>query len=558
MAVGYDPDRVRILARHTRGAIEAIGSVRSTDPAAAGAWRALRLLRLTLEEHWMPALIEIERSEAMTSWSPSALDSWSLGGRSVATERSPARHRRPTTDQCAWTPLSPSSDGDVLDLVTRTDRLLLTRTPPPDDELDLLAAELAARSSRDPAFGDRLAEIAAATPLIGILTGRTRFPSEVAVAVVRSMMRPSGPFTTVELDHYAHALSAALGSLVDDPGACLDLLQDPEVLHGLASWERLDPDVVTAFAVAGLHTSVGTHPQRLADGYEVLTELTKLVNGPLDRGIQPAMALGVAAAMTGYIETLAPAIRQEGSYPVLVVGTGFEAEMGTYDDLVDLFGSLLRDPPAQAVLGTVLSAYTTEIVTDLGAEITTAPGLVHVARFADLIADASRTEQVEMLMQAAAEEARQRQFGSLVGFGVTVALAESGLGPISGTLVSMAVSMAADRAAQVEAGALPDARIPSHTYDLVTVAVLRILSTDRTERTRAGLQRVGARDWDEVAHRLDEIDEEADIDERTRRILRLDHWIEAEVPQLAGYLGRVRSVPGMAELAESRNAVNTD
>lgn len=551
MTVGYDPDRLNALALRTRMAIDAIAALRSNDPAAANAMRALRVLRRNLEDHWMPALLEIQRSDAMTSWNSNEIDTpWWMGTRPVGHTLLPD-HLRPGTA------LAPLTDARLLEFCRHLDRLLLTDDPP-DADLDPLAAELAARVRRDPSFADRLAELAPSTPLIGFLTARAWFPTSFSTRLVRSMMWPHGPAGTVELEQYAGALSTVLASLVDDPDVCLDLLLDRVVLHGIASWERLDADVVTHFVVSGLYGAVANSPQRLVEGYDVLTDLTRLVNGPLDRGIHPGLALGVAASLPGYVDTLAPAIRQEGSYPVLVVDDGFEAEIGTYDDVVDLFGSLLRDPAAQAALGTTLGAYTTRVAIDLGADIVSGPGLQYVSRFTDLIADASRTEQAELVMQAAAEEAGRRRLGAIIGFGVVGALSLGGAGSVARAVVSRSLTLATDFVAEVDPEQLPDARIPSQTYDLITVGVLTVVATDPGERRRAGLRGVPRRDWTELGRRIDEIDTADDPDERTRRILRLDHWIEADVPLLAGYLGRVRSSPGMDELTEGRTAVGTD
>ena len=61
--------------RHTRDAIAATLEVRSSDPAAAHAFAAVRLLRQNLEDHWMPLMHDIERSEAMVSWTQRASSS---------------------------------------------------------------------------------------------------------------------------------------------------------------------------------------------------------------------------------------------------------------------------------------------------------------------------------------------------------------------------------------------------------------------------------------------------------------------------------------------------
>ncbi len=559
MDSGYDPRRVRSLAHRTAEAIDRLRSIRSDDAAAAEAMRAVRLARRNLEDFWMPTLRQIERSDAMISWERSELAA--LGIRQ-------AERRSLAASASVWTSLRALSSDELIGHLEWMDRQSI---PDGSDEgwqtwyldrygadLDVLAMELAARVARDPAFAARLAAVASDHPLLGHLTRRAPFPVPFLSAVVRSMMWPHGPAATADLDGFATSLSSVLASLVGDPAACLDLLMDPAVVFGLASWERLDGDIVTQFTISGLHTAVAVDPDRLDDGYDVIATLVELANGPLDGGIQPGMALGMAVSLAGYIDTLAPAIRQEGTYPVMVIDEGFEVELGSYDDLVDFIGALLRHDEAQAATGTVLGAYTTRIVADLGADIGLRPGLEYVTRATDLVADASRTEQAELVMEAAAEEARRRQFASIVGFGVNSALSAGGVGSMTSALVSRAVALATDHVAPVDPAPLPDARIPSVTYDLITVAALQVVAGDRVTRARAGLDEVSRSAWTELNRRLANIEDEDDTAERTRRVLRLDHWIESSVPLLAGYLGRIRSVPGMDELTEERNAVRTD
>ena len=63
-----------------------------------------------------------------------------------------------------------------------------------------------------------------------------------------------------------------------------------------------------------------------------------------------------------------------------------------------------------------------------------------------------------------------------------------------------------------------DTQIPSRTYDLITVVALGVVTGDRSQRQRAGLDAIDDRDWDEVARRLAEVEAEDDPGERTRRI----------------------------------------
>ena len=71
MRTAYDPVRIGLLSARTVAAIDALSMLRSSDPAAAGAMRAVRLLRCNLEDLWMPLLRQIEASWAMVTWTTS-------------------------------------------------------------------------------------------------------------------------------------------------------------------------------------------------------------------------------------------------------------------------------------------------------------------------------------------------------------------------------------------------------------------------------------------------------------------------------------------------------
>jgi hypothetical protein len=556
---GYEPARLHQLVRRTLEAIDQLDHVRSGDPAAADAIRVVRLARSNLEDHWMRALREIERSDAMVRWRSIRLGSAglrSLTGRvtplpdhlasgTSATVAMSAQHRGALLAELDWLERR-ASIGDV------------AGSAPTDDELAALGRRVAAWVRRDAIFADRLVELSVSNMLVAGLLGAARFPSSFAAAVVRRMAAPNGPDSGVDHDRYATSLSIALSSLADDPTACLDLLLDEPTAYALASWRALDTAMLADFVVSGLYGAVVVDPQRLDDGYDVLQFLTRAANGPLDGGMSAGMALGVSTSLAGYVETLAPGVRQEGSTPVIVRAVDPPLDLGTYDDLVDLFGSLLRVPEAQAALGTVLAAYTFETFERIGGDAVSRPDATYVAQFADLIGDASRTEQVELVMAAAAEEARRRRLGGLVGFGVNATLLVAGAGSVARSVAGQAVRMATSWAARVEPERLADSQIPAHTHDLITVAAVAVVASDPSARRAAGLGGVTSAQWSQVRQRLGTIEQHHDPRERMTAVGDLDHWIETSVPALAAYLLDIRSMPGMHELTEGRNAVGAD
>jgi hypothetical protein len=566
MEAGYEPGRLMQLLHRTVEAIDALGDLTSSDPAAADATRTIRLARTNLEDHWMPALRDIEHSDTMLRWRASRLGTFGfrdlgiigdplpdhLGLEGTAKVRIPAQRRSELLRR--------------LDFLERraitADGLRRTGTTsvgaPTNDELAELAAALAWWVARDDRFADELVDLSTSNMLIGPLLREASFASSFTSSVIRRMAVPNGPDTGVDHDRYAIALSTALASLTADPAACLDLLLDQPTTYALASWRSLDTAALADFVVSGLHVAVAAEPHRLGDGYEVVRFLTRAANGPLDGGMSAGMAVGVASSLVGYIDTLAPAIEQEGETPVVIRAVTPSLELGTYDDLVDLFGAVIRVPDAQPALGTVLAAYTFETFERVGGDATTRPDLTHLAEFADLIGDASRTEQAELVMAAAVEEARRRQLSGLVGFGTNVALLASGAGSVARAIAGQAVRLATAWRNQTDSESLRVGNIPAETYDLITVAAVASAASDPSIRGDAGLDEVTTAQWVEVKRQVANIDRLDDPHERALAVGDLDHWIETSVPALATYLLDLRTTPGMAELKEGRNAVGID
>ena len=565
MEVGYEPGRVAQLSQRALEAIDALADLTSTDPAAAEAIRTIRLTSRNLEDHWMPALHEIQSSDTMARWRTSRLGTFGLRSLS-ALDNSLPDHLRPR-DSAVAIPLTTRSNLlSRLDFLERravtglaNERSLTHRADASTKrELEELGAQLARWVARDREFADELIELSVSNMLVGHLLGGARFSSSFASEVVRRMAVPNGPDTGVDHVRYAASLSSALASLSDDPAACLDLLLDQSTTYALASWQLLDTAMLANFVVSGLHVAVVDEPSRLRDGYEVLQFLTRATNGPLDGGMSAGMAAGVASSLAGYIDTLAPAIEQEGSTPVVIRAVSPSLELGTYDDLVDLFGAVIRVPVAQPALGTVLAAYTFETFERVEGNATTRPDVTHLAEFADLLGDASRTEQAELVMAAAVEEARSRQLGGLIGFGTNVALLAGGAGAVVRAIAGQTVRVATKWSGRTDSDQLVVGQIPAQTYDLITVAAVAVAAADPSIRHDAGLDDVTPAQWTEVQRQVAVIERLDDPHDRALAIGDLDHWIDTSVPALATYLLELRKTPGIAELKEGRTAVGAD
>lgn len=578
--IGFDPDRIRALGRRTSDSIRALDGIRSSDPAAAEAMRVVRLLRRNLADHWMPLIREIESSRSMTDWTSHPVH------RLRATWLHPEvwlRHRCHDADDHlpdspqGWTDdvvdeafravLSRLDDDEVLTRLEEMSRSAAIAGIPVDPSdprwrgmLAALADDLAdrLRGDADGGFGAAIVSAATKTPLIALAAPFSPRLGVLAAELARAMLRVERWAPDLHPHTYERAVDAVLELLLDDPSACLDLLLDERALRSLAGWPSLDADVVHGVVRNGLETAVRTEPTRLLDGYAVLGSLVELANGPLDGGFAPGASRGVAESLAVYIDTLAPAVRYEHSEAVTVhlFDPDATVRLGTYDEVVDLFGAVLRDEAAQAAVGVTIAAYTDQIVEDLGEHVADHVGIEYVARFADLVADAVRTEQAEVVLVAAQSLARRRRVGTIVTLGVGV-----GLGPAS-TLAGHVVRTTARAVVEEGTGItrstrdrVVDLSIAATVHRHVGVAVLERLSTTEALRTGDHLDDVTDEQWELVREHLDDIERAGDdIAERSERVDRMERYIEQFIPPLGAHLRSVRAAPNVGELEEDRSS----
>jgi hypothetical protein len=547
---GYDPRRIRELSWRTREALESLRAVRSPDPLAADALRASRLARQNLEDLWLPAVRAIERSDAMVTWTNARLAPLGFGG----TVRQPIGPPHPPRGSPRSRSLEALSDDELFGRLQWTDRVMADPTGSrrasgihdhsvTAADLDELAAELAARAHVDPRLGRRLVAAAPTTVLIGHLLDRASFPAPLIVEVATAMMWPHGPRAARNLDEYAEALSATLRALTEHPADCLVLLLDPAALYGVAAWDALDADVVADVVATGLHRAVADDPDRLRDGYGVLARLVQLANGPLDRGFAPGMARGIAAATAGYVDTLAPAITTTSGGPVVVSNErrSLSVDLGSYDEVAALMGAVLRDAEAAARLGVVVGAYADHVLTGLGPDVLTRPGLASVVSFTLLVEDAARTEQSQLVVEAAAREAQRRRLGSVIGFGITAALSASGVGVLGRAAVAQVTRAATDALARVEPGRLPHGSIGAQMYTQVTLSTVAAAVADPHVLRASGAAPLNRAQAAGLARRLEAIDRCDDPVEQTRLVSELEQYVDQRLPRLGGHLDAVRA-----------------
>jgi hypothetical protein len=541
---GYDPGRVHSLMRHTLESIDGLDALTSPDPVAGDALRAVRLTRANLEDHWMPALREIERSTPMARWRRSRFSA--LDFRSMA-------------DLAGSLPdhLGPASPGAVtipahrreellgrLDLLERRAIVVIgdeRSDAGAERELRDLAEDIAAWVRRDEAFASELVELSTSNMTVARLLGAAGFPSAFGSRIVQRMAMPNGPDSGVDRDRYAESLSVALGSLVDDPEACLDLLLHVPTVYALAAWERLDPARLSDFVASGLMDSALADETRVADGFEVVRTLTLAANGPLDDGMSDGMSRGVALSMPVYFPLLSGGIFQTGGEPVRIMEYGLT--LGTYDEVANLFGSVMRDDEAAGALGVALETFTDHQLTREGVDLTTNGALTDVIHLSLLLHHGARTEQSQLIVEASAERARRDGLAGLFATGAGIALTATGVGAAWRGAAALAIRTAIDATDHADPEQLAGASIASRQYQQIWMSAMAN-ALERPETLRSAQRDPAIQEQiAEFRERLDEI--EACEDPLLRSELVIDLRSAAEGTVVDEYLDDVTASQGL-------------
>jgi hypothetical protein len=555
----YDPVRIELLSTRTAQAVDELAAIRCSDPSAADALRAVRLLRTNLEDLWLPLLAQIRTSRAMITWLESTHDRVERGREMIVDWLED--HRRPPNE------FADLSDDDLVMFITW---IGVDALPFGDDgQLDMgddfwstsftdFAEVVAERVGRDPEFADRILGLAARNPMVGLAAGFADYPPDYLDALARRMLFRPSFFDGFDVRAGAAAAEMVLTALTDEPVRCLALLHDPESLETLAGWPFLDADVVSSVFATGLYTAVQQDPRRLERGYEVLGSLTALAAHRMSDGFSPGAARGIANSLIGYIDTLAPALGKEdgGKVDVLVLGeTPFTVELGTYEEVRDLIGAIGRDARAQTAIGVTLGAYVNSLADGLGVDIARRSGVEHVAQFADLVGDAVTAEQAEMVAAAAAASAQRRVLAGAVGFGVSAAASAAGGGPIVNFAVGQLVGIGADRFAHVDPDTMPNGVIRHTTYDAIVVATVTVgrahptmIDADQAADDPDELDRV-----DEYLDRLAELDAAGDTDGYAVEVSHMTQFIERSTPNLDSFVNSITELGAVNELIESHD-----
>ena len=536
MDAGYEPSRIDHLSRRTLEAIDALGALVSSDPAAADAIRAIRLTRHNLEDHWMPALRDIERSDTMVRWRVSRLSTFGLRSVSSLADALPD-HLRPGGGAATIPAKRREQLLARLDLLERkalaADADRAAGVDPTGAPTNTALVDLGRRLSwwvaRDDGFASELAALSTSNMLIGRLLGIARFPTSSTSAVIRWMAAPNGPDTDVDHDRYAQSLNAALAALVDDPASCLDLLLDQPTASALAAWDELTDAALTDVVVSGLAVAVVADPARLQDGYDVLEFMTRAANGPLDSGFNAAMALGLAMTMPTYVDVLAESIVSVGSDDRVVVSsdaTGVSADFGTYAEFQGLFGAIMRHRPARIQLGALTATWAHDTVAATDRRTSFDAALHDVSTFTTMLLDAADHEQRQVVAEFEQREASNAAHIAVIAWGVDLAIGARGASAQVRSATSTAIRAGAawiddDQPDDVTATGLGEEVRRQMMVAAITVGLTSPQVFGVADNRQSGDERLGIADRRLVRRRLDAIREAPTPEARTRHTNRL-------------------------------------
>ncbi|MFT7503831.1 MAG: hypothetical protein ACI91Q_002644 [Gammaproteobacteria bacterium] len=556
---GYHPQRVDALNWHVRAAIGDLMLIHSSDPAAAPAMRAVVLTRRNLEDQWLPLIMAIRASNAMVTWSSTVLSGLAdiaerFGQWLTFDDRTTIASRFATM-----------SNDDLLHelyvaghLDTRGDGKGSITERMEDgaqfwsDEFPSLATELALRVAIDEPFAVRLIDEIDQHPLAAVAIGHADFPIAFSQAVLPGLLDAGRWWSGVHVEAIENAM---LHILTTSPSAALDLLGDSAVLAALAGANTLDKTIARGFVRAGLYDAVEADRTRLIDGWGVLADLTVLADGEFDDGFHLGLAQGVADSMFGYADTLAYGIGAGIENDAIRIHIDSGDSLGVLGDRVavaNLFGTVMRDADARVTMGVVLGAYTDRVINELGSSMVDRTGVESIARLGLLLRDGLNDEQAELALAAAAETARRQRIGGLIGFGTGSWMSATGVGLITRTVVTQAVSRATDLGSEVEPDDIVDTSFGSVTYRGIQLSILRYVHEHPGAHTDLALNNVSAEEWAEVARRLDAIDDEPDDAISGGLIHDLDNLIANSIPALDSLWRQFAGHGDVTRLKESR------
>jgi hypothetical protein len=436
MIVGYDPTAIARLERNTRSALAALRAVHSSDPAAAQAMSAVLALRRALDDDILPAVAAIAtRNPLAHSFGWPAHD---ITGRIASTGT--GRTRRAT-------PWSGASNADLIDAVR--DMSPEERTPGrpigglTQTQFDALVREFERRAATDQDFAQLLID-EPGTPLLGDIVLAGSFPDDVVLGVLYWLLA-SAPSYGKEQVYRDEAIAKLLTEIVARPDLALDVLSDVELMERIftVNVDRftnvVSPELLADLIVVGMLAAPKLDPQRRDDAVRALANLVELAQDDVFKsGFEAPVAQALAIAFGAYVDEFTSA----ASHDCFIDMVGdVRIPLGTRDEVIEFFGSLVYDPTSRAILAAILQDAAERSIAG-----STPFSLVDVSALSVLINDAVDNENVE-LEELSDKTAGFIKFGfDLLNLGVKKVLSTTGVGALASLLVSFGIQAAEDAA----------------------------------------------------------------------------------------------------------------
>jgi hypothetical protein len=554
----YDPDRVATLHRHTLDAVAHLSAMRSSDPDAAAAMRAVRLVRHELERVWLPAITALMTCTALTV-------GWAGAGPAIAADapRPPAvdvidrssfelhdaiRFLRPSAPD-AW-------DAHVALLeriaaLPMTSLITLWDDMGPEVRARLLFLHGAAlravdegrldgrhRALANEAIGRLLGAEAHVRPaeVHALLSTPTTTNPALIEAVAAAVRHVPGPTITrlagalvraVAADRHADATSAntvlaALGRRA--PATSLDLLDDAEVRHALLTDDRFDTEVVARL----VSDALGRAPVDPATKESAAIALADVV--ALASDLTAGARLGVSSSMStwwpiidvllvfraddGGRSHLSAVIFEDSTDTALGAQTA-NVRLGTFAEFDRLLAELLRDDASQAALGASVGAYTATELRAAADRLLPGDDLATVEANRESLTTALTyprhvMETIHDAGDAAEDLAALEQAHAISAISETVGWASAVAGFVPGGLAVSRVATIGLRVLREGTDILRDVAPPVTGHEtgmsgMLPVAMVLLPLRHRRARRRLGLGEVPDDVWDELQQRTDAV-----------------------------------------------------
>jgi hypothetical protein len=263
------------------------------------------------------------------------------------------------------------------------------------------------------------------------------------------------------------------------------------------------------------------------------------------------MAVGIARALPVYLDTWAPAVSQKGPGDHVAVTDErhhLSVDFGTYDDLVGLFGALLRHRDARTTVGSVTANWAETALRAAPSSALFELQVTRVSDFTAMILDAGEAEQAQMDARQATDDQRARDTGEAMALGVDLLLGARGVSRVTRTLLSAMTRAGVDWGSQQDLGTARITGLGGEIHRRMTVTAVSIGVADPGFfDTGHDSEVLGDDERDRIEARLTEIREAPDAQQRNDAIAAMISNLE-DTPALVRAVQSITDNPAAFDL----------